>query len=191
MRETITRELREHYAEMERQRRRAWLVIAAGLVALAMIAWAWPVQAAPRREPVPAFVVRVLDGDTVEVAGPLGPEAVRLTRVDCPEIAHRGRPGQPGGEQARAFTASMVLGRWVVVRVHGRDRYGRVLADVDVQGRDLATELVRAGWAWLYRRYSQDATLDALEQQARQAKRGLWGLPSAPVPPWEWRRGKR
>ena len=71
-----------------------------------------------------------------------------------------------------------------------RDQYGRLVADVILpDGRNLNRELVRAGLAWWYRRYApHDAELEALEAEARAARRGLWADPH-PVPPWEWRRG--
>jgi len=54
-------------------------------------------------------------------------------------------------------------------------------------GRVLNHELVKAGFAWWYRRYApDDDTLVQLEQEARDAKRGLWVDPH-PVPPWQWR----
>ena len=46
--------------------------------------------------------------------------------------------------------------------------------------------------AWVYRQYLEDQTLLQDEQTAREARRGLWSLPSAEkVPPWEWRKGAR
>ncbi len=54
-------------------------------------------------------------------------------------------------------------------------------------GRVLNRELVRAGFAWWYRRYApDDEMLAQLEQEAREAQRGLWA-DAEPVPPWEWR----
>jgi hypothetical protein len=51
--------------------------------------------------------------------------------------------------------------------------------------------LVQAGLAWWYQRYApNDTQLAELEREARQAKRGLWA-DVHPVPPWDWRRGKR
>jgi endonuclease YncB( thermonuclease family) len=77
-----------------------------------------------------------------------------------------------------------------VVRVRGRDRYGRTIGDVFLpDGRHLNQELVRAGYAWWYRRYSADQRLAALEGEARAARRGLWTDPN-PQPPWEWRKGR-
>jgi len=49
--------------------------------------------------------------------------------------------------------------------------------------------LVRLGAAWVYRKYAKDQNLYKLEDEARSAKRGLWGLPEVQrMPPWEWRR---
>ncbi len=53
-------------------------------------------------------------------------------------------------------------------------------------GRALNRELVKAGFAWWYRRYApEDERLKQLEAEARAAKRGLW-VDANPVPPWEW-----
>jgi hypothetical protein len=57
--------------------------------------------------------------------------------------------------------------------------------------RSLQESLVQAGLAWWYQRYARnDTQLAELEREARRAKRGLWA-DAHPVPPWDWRRGKR
>ncbi|HWX50526.1 MAG TPA: thermonuclease family protein [Roseomonas sp.] len=72
------------------------------------------------------------------------------------------------------------------------DRYGRTVGRVWVGGTDVNAEMVRRGAAWVHRRYSRDPALLVLEQEAQQARRGLWALPEAErVPPWDWRRQKR
>jgi len=53
-------------------------------------------------------------------------------------------------------------------------------------GRTLNRELVKAGLAWWYQRYSEDESLGRLEAEARAAKRGLWTEPN-PIPPWQFR----
>lgn len=79
----------------------------------------------------------------------------------------------------------------VTVRPHDRDRYGRTVAEIILpDGRNLNRELVRNGFAWHYRRYSSDQTLEALEQEAGDNRRGLWHDPH-PVPPWEFRQEHR
>ena len=51
--------------------------------------------------------------------------------------------------------------------------------------------LVKAGWCWWYRKYAPaDTVLERLEQDAREAKKGLWADP-APIPPWVYRKARR
>lgn len=70
------------------------------------------------------------------------------------------------------------------------DRYGRLVARVLVDGKDLSLALVNAGLAWHYLKYSSDPVLSAAEQTAKAAKIGVWSLPN-PVPPWEVRKQRR
>ena len=70
------------------------------------------------------------------------------------------------------------------------DRYGRIVGRVYVDGLDVNRELVAQGYAWVYRNYSNDAELLRLEAEAKQKGLGLWADP-IPIPPWEWRRGRR
>jgi endonuclease YncB( thermonuclease family) len=59
-------------------------------------------------------------------------------------------------------------------------------------GLDVNAEMVRLGHAWVFRRYTDDPALIALEEAARDARRGLWRLPAAErIPPWRWRQGNR
>jgi endonuclease YncB( thermonuclease family) len=130
-------------------------------------------------------VVRILDGDTIEVLRNRQPVRIRLAEVDCPER------GQAFGTRARQFTGSLAFGREVTVKARGADGYGRRLAEVLLSdGRSLNRELVSAGLAWHYKRYSANRELAALEAAARAGRRGLWADPH-PVPPWEFRRGRR
>jgi len=81
----------------------------------------------------------------------------------------------------------------VLVQPMDKDRYGRLVAVVYLQGsgQSLNLELVKAGLAWWYRRYAPgDRPLEEAEEEARAARRGLWKDP-APIPPWEWRSGQR
>ncbi len=134
----------------------------------------------------PTRVVRVLDGDTIEVLRDNRPVRVRLHGVDCPER------GQAFGAAARRFTSDFCFGRTVILRSYGHDRYGRLLADVVLpDGRILNHELLRAGLAWWYREYAPgDRVLEGLESEARAARRGLW-QDRDPIPPWEFRRAQR
>jgi endonuclease YncB( thermonuclease family) len=69
-------------------------------------------------------------------------------------------------------------------------RYERIVGRVYVGETDVNRELVAQGFAWVYRKYSDDADLLKLEAEANQKGLGLWADPN-PIPPWEWRRGRR
>ena len=127
-------------------------------------------------------VVGVSDGDTIKVMRLGRAERVRLYGIDCPEN------GQAFGNRAKQFTSQMVFGENVVVKTHGCDRYGRILGDVFLpDGRSLNQELVKNGFAWLFRKYSNDEKLAKLEGEAKAAKVGLWADPHA-IQPWDYRK---
>ena len=128
--------------------------------------------------------VGVTDGDTVSVLKAGKAAKIRLEGIDCPEM------GQDFGTRAKQFTSELVFGKQVQVKEYYPDRYGRMVARVLVGGQDVSRELVRAGLAWHYKRYSKDPVLAEAEAEARRAEVGLWSMPSA-VPPWEWRKSPR
>ena len=71
---------------------------------------------------------------------------IRLYGGDTPE------KGQPFGTKAKRFTASMAGNEKVEVEAKNRDRYGRVGAQVYIEGDGecLNEELVRSDYAWVY-----------------------------------------
>jgi micrococcal nuclease len=145
----------------------------------------WTLAGSALAETFTGQVIGVTDGDTISVLRAGRREVVRLLGIDAPERR------QAYGERAKQHAAALAFGKVVAVEAAGRDRHGRLLAEVRLpDGRSLNQELVRAGFAWWFRRYSTDATLGRLEAEARGARRGLWSDP-APVPPWEHRRGRR
>lgn len=128
-------------------------------------------------------VVKVSDGDTIEVMRQGRAEKIRLAGIDCPEKK------QAFGQAAKRFTLDLAAQKFVTIKVETTDRYGRTVGEVILpDGRSLNRELVRSGYAWWYRKYSSDASLGSLESEARAARRGLWAEPN-PVPPWDWRNG--
>lgn len=131
-------------------------------------------------------VVRVLDGDTIEVLHDRQPERVRLNGIDCPEKA------QAFGSKAKQYTSGLCFGKVVSVEEHGHDRYGRTIGEIKTSdGKDVNHELVGAGLAWWYRKYApKDTVLQELEEGARREKRGLWADPD-PVAPWDFRHRTR
>jgi endonuclease YncB( thermonuclease family) len=146
---------------------------------IAVLALAGPQASAPRR--FSGRVVAVHDGDTISVLVGRRAVKVRLEGIDCPELA------QPYGRVAKTFTSDRVFGKAVEVEQTTVDRYGRSVGRVFVNGEDLSAAILAAGLAWHYTQYSADRNLDAAEQSARVARRGLWSQ-SNPVPPWVYRR---
>ncbi|WP_205961991.1 thermonuclease family protein [Paracoccus aestuarii] len=131
--------------------------------------------------------VRVLDGDTLDVAG----TRVRLFGIDAPETAQTctrgGRQWNCGAEATQAL-ATQIGGQDVTCEERDIDRYGRVVGICHAGTRDLNAWMVRNGWAVAYRRYGGDI-YDADEIVARVAQRGVWS--GSFVMPWDWRRGER
>ena len=126
-------------------------------------------------------VAGISDGDTISVMHGTRAEKVRLNGIDCPEKR------QAFGQRAKQFTSKLAFGKDVTVTTFGHDKYGRTIGDVLLpDGRTLNRELVKAGLAWWYEKYSKDTVLRDLQEEARLAKRGLWVYPD-PVAPWEWR----
>ena len=128
----------------------------------------------------PARVVAVVDGDTIDVAWPGRRERVRLVGVDTPETVDPHRPVGCFGPEASAFTHRRLQGRTVRLSFdrQRRDRYGRLLAYVEVDGHRFNDELLTGGYARLLvippNGLHGRAMLDE-ELAARSAARGLWG----------------
>lgn len=129
-------------------------------------------------------VIRIQDGDSFQVRQGRHLQTVRLYGIDCPEYQ------QPGGQRAKKLTSSLVKGRLVEIIPMDTDRYGRVVAVVRFGGMVLNAELVRLGLAWVYPRYCTSPTWcrqwQALEQEARRARLGIW-REAHPEPPWRSR----
>lgn len=132
----------------------------------------------------PARVVSVTDGDTIKVLQEGKEIRVRLYGVDTPEKK------QPFGQKAKAFTAAMVAGKMVEIETIDRDRYGRPVVIVNEGDQCLNEELVKNGFAWVYRQYCKRVECRdwlVTESRAQSARVGLWVDPS-PIAPWDWRK---
>lgn len=136
-------------------------------------------------------VVGVADGDTITVLGADNRQTrVRLQGIDAPESR------QAFGQTSKQNLSDLVFDRQVIVEYEKNDRYGRTLGKVVASGRDVNLLQVKAGLAWHYKYYQDEQSpvdrrlyADA-ETEARSARRGLWADPK-PIPPWDFRRGKR
>lgn len=140
---------------------------------------------APEGRSFAARVVGVTDGDTLKVRLAGGTKtSVRLLGIDTPETTKPGVPVECGGRQATKLAKRLALGKPVTLTIDPtqdqRDRYGRLLAYVDIARtkRDVGRSLLRAGWATTYvyagvpvERHDRYA---AAAETARSKRRGVW-----------------
>ncbi len=91
-------------------------------------------------------VVKITDGDTLYVLDANYKEhKIRLAGIDAPERK------QAYGLASRKHLASIVAGQQVRIEYQKRDRYGRSVGKVLLDGFDACLEQVKAGFAWHYK----------------------------------------
>ena len=117
---------------------------------------------------LPGVVVGIVDGDTADVRLESGMIRIRLHGIDAPEM------GQPYGSTARTGLSDLVYGKNVLVEPYEQDRYDRLVARIWFGERDINAEMIKSGFAWVYRRYAEDPRYCAYEKGARDLRQGLW-----------------
>ncbi len=133
-------------------------------------------------------VVKITDGDTLYVLDANYKEhKIRLAGIDAPERK------QAYGLASRKHLLSIVAGKQVRVEYQKRDRYGRIVGKVLLDGIEVCLEQVKAGFAWHYKKYQHEQSLEDqrlyadAENQARDERLGLWRENNLNSP-WEYRR---
>ena len=149
---------------------------------LAFVLWYAAAVAAQHPAEFSGRVVAVVDGDTIGVMRDGREVRVRLDGIDAPETR------QEFSQRAKQFISDAVFGKTARVVQKDTDRYGRIVARVFADGRDLSVAIVQAGLAWHFIKYSDDPVLAEAEANARTRTLGLWSQPR-PIPPWEFRDG--
>jgi endonuclease YncB( thermonuclease family) len=178
------------------------LLVAASWSLLTLLACAGVPAETVAPQTLAAHVVKVSDGDSLEVRDSNGlVHRIRLGGIDAPEH------DQPFGNRARQTLSRYVLDKDVRVEIQKRDAYGRFVAKVWVvspdapcavpscpKTLDVAQAQLASGMAWHYKKYQMEQTEEdrlryAFEEyEARARKVGLWSDPHA-RPPDEWRAG--
>ena len=136
-------------------------------------------------------VIKVTDGDTINVLdADKKTHKIRLAGIDAPEL------GQAYGQAARKFLSKQVNQKTVCVDWHKIDRYKRLVGVIKYEGRDINLDIVKAGYAWHYKKYQKEQTppervlYAQTETEARSDVIGLWSEPN-PINPSDWRKGKK
>jgi endonuclease YncB( thermonuclease family) len=136
-------------------------------------------------------VIGITDGDTVTILDERRIQhKVRLSGIDAPEQK------QPFGDASKRNLSSLIFSRYVAVIYNKRDRHGRIVGKILLNGRDICLEQIRAGLAWHFKEYEREQSPEErrayaeAEEEAHRARRGLWRDPF-PIPPWEFRHPER
>ena len=117
--------------------------------------------------------LRVVDGDTIVLNG----EKIRFSGIDTPELKQTCLQGDQ--EVGCGMTAKMLLVKKIGYNTpecisEGKDAYKRTLAECFVNGESLSKFLVRSGYAFAYRKYSDKFIKD--EEFAKENKLGMWSM---------------
>jgi micrococcal nuclease len=134
-----------------------------------------------------ARVVRVVDGDTIDVELSGATLRVRYIGMDTPETVDPRRPVGCFGPEATARNRALAEGRQVELEkdVSETDSFGRLLRYVYVDGAMVNETLLREGYAQVSTFPPDVRYVDrflAAQREAREANRGLWGACVAATP---------
>jgi endonuclease YncB( thermonuclease family) len=137
-------------------------------------------------------VVKIFDGDTIQVKGLDLIFKIRLVGIDCPELGYKGNKNQPFSQQAKKHLSGLLKHKKVAVKPYGTDAYNRQLAEVFAGNKNMNLEMIKAGLAEVYRG-RRPKTLDSqiyLKEQARAQKngRGMWTQGHFYKSPRQWRK---
>lgn len=129
-----------------------------------------------------AKVIKIVDGDTFDV---LTKDSIiiriRMNGIDCPEKK------QDYYQVCKDGVSELIFTKDVQLITHGKDRYKRTIADVFYKKKNINLNMIQAGYAWHYKKYSSNLEMAKAETKARIQKIGLWKMKD-PIAPWDFRR---
>ena len=127
--------------------------------------------------------LRVVDGDTIVING----EKIRFSGIDTPELKQTCMKGEEKifcGKSAKMLLINKIGNTIPECISEGKDAYKRTLAECFVNGESLSVFLVRSGYAFAYRKYSDKFIKD--EEFAKENKLGMWSMTFQY--PWDFRK---
>ena len=135
-------------------------------------------------------IVSISDGDTLTLLDENNSRhRIRLAGIDAPE------KNQDFGQKSKTSLSALAFGQSAKADCRKKDRYQRQICTVEVEGKDVGLEQIRAGMAWWYQQYAKEqmpqerADYSQAEIMAKNRRYGLWNSKN-PTSPWEWRHGK-
>ena len=138
------------------------------------------------------IVVKIFDGDTIQVEGVGLRFTIRLVGIDAPELARKGKKDQPYSQEAKEKLSLLLDKKTISLTQYGTGGYNRVLAEIFVNETNVNLEMVRSGLAEVYRgkrpgKFDASRYVQA-ENLAKNAQKGMWVQGSVYKSPGLWRR---
>ena len=127
--------------------------------------------------------LKIIDGDTIVLNG----EKIRFSSIDTPELKQTCMSGDEKvfcGKFAKMLLVKKIGNETPECIKEGKDVYKRTLAECFINGESLSTFLVRSGYAFAYRKYSDKYIKD--EEFAKKNKLGMWSMKFQY--PWDFRK---
>ena len=127
--------------------------------------------------------LRIVDGDTIVLNG----EKIRFSGIDTPELKQTCMNGNEKifcGKNAKMLLIKKIGNEIPKCISEGKDYYKRTLAECFINGESLSVYLVRSGYAFAYRKYSNKFIKD--EEFAKKNKLGMWAMTFQY--PWDFRK---
>ena len=129
-------------------------------------------------------VVKVSDGDTITIlTSDKTQHKIRLNDIDAPEKK------QAFGNKSKDNLSKYIAGKTVTVEYQKKDKYKRILGTIYYNNTDINLQQVKDGYAWVYKKYSNNKNYYKAEKLARDKRIGLW-IDKNPLEPWELRKKK-
>ncbi len=127
-------------------------------------------------------VIKIVDGDTYDLlTADKQTLRIRMEGIDAPE------KGMPFYKVSKNYLGSLCFQKEVTIKVIEKDGHDRLVADTYLDEKELGQEMIKAGLAWHFKKYSSDEILAQMEILARNNKVGLW-IDPRPIGPWEIRK---
>ena len=182
-------QLRGELSRTRRRKNRSPWIIGGLVIAISAVSYILhepkaPPSATPKGAELTCTVKSVYDGDTLTARCPSGEVKVRMFGIDSPEMAQK-----PWGNEAKQTLRGLLpLSDPVQLQVRDQDRYGRTVAQVWVDGRDVGLEMVKQGQAVMYEQYNDSPAYRQAQAEAKKARLGIWKESGSQQDPAAWRR---
>ncbi len=137
-------------------------------------------------------VLKIYDGDTIQISGLDLIFKVRLVGIDSPEIGYKGQQSQPYSQKSKKYLSTLLKKRKITLKSYGLGGYGRQLAEIFVDGKNINIEMVKAGLSEVYRG-KKSKRLDTKqylreEKKAKSSRLGMWVQGRSYISPKKWRK---